>query len=146
MKSNQRLFSILLQVTKLGFTLLIQKQNGDLLFGALRKNHLLLRKFAELKVKSGFIDIMKLEDRLELQSSAALYCILNVTLSISYERKNTSRVAEWTRHLPDRIELIVSRIQQNAFQQYLKKLSKADQEFNLEESMTMQDRTPQSKH
>ncbi|UYV78080.1 hypothetical protein LAZ67_16000042 [Cordylochernes scorpioides] len=47
------------RVTKLGFTILIQKQNGNLLFGALQ-NHLLLRKFAELKV--GFIDIVNLED------------------------------------------------------------------------------------
>ncbi|UYV77872.1 hypothetical protein LAZ67_15002642 [Cordylochernes scorpioides] len=39
MKANQRLFLILLQVTKLGFIILIQKQNGNILFGALQ-NHL----------------------------------------------------------------------------------------------------------
>ncbi|UYV71910.1 hypothetical protein LAZ67_9001084 [Cordylochernes scorpioides] len=49
MKANQRLFLILLWVTKLGFTSLIQKQNGNLLFGALQ-NHLILRRFAELEV------------------------------------------------------------------------------------------------
>ncbi|UYV63613.1 hypothetical protein LAZ67_2004971 [Cordylochernes scorpioides] len=73
MKANQRLFLILLQVTKLGFTILIQKHNGNLLFGALL-NHLFLRKFAELEVlenkwspiffrKRGFIYVVKLEDR-----------------------------------------------------------------------------------
>ncbi|UYV84319.1 hypothetical protein LAZ67_X001837 [Cordylochernes scorpioides] len=61
-------------VFNIGFTILIQKQNGNLLFGALQ-NHLLLRKFAKLEVlenkwslvfffrKNGFIDIVKLEDR-----------------------------------------------------------------------------------
>ncbi|UYV68345.1 hypothetical protein LAZ67_5003969 [Cordylochernes scorpioides] len=65
-------------VTKLGFTILIQKQNGNLLFGALQ-NHLLLRKFAEIEVLQKMI-----------------------------ERK-----------------LIVTGIQQNASQQYLKKIKQS---------------------
>ncbi|UYV68338.1 hypothetical protein LAZ67_5003939 [Cordylochernes scorpioides] len=67
-------------VTKLGFEILIQKQNGNLLFGALQK-HLLLRKFAEPEVlekngrlfffrKSGLIDIVKLEDRKTVNSES----------------------------------------------------------------------------
>ncbi|UYV70726.1 hypothetical protein LAZ67_8000382 [Cordylochernes scorpioides] len=101
MKENQKPFLILLQGTKLGFTILIQRQNGNLLFGALQNHLLLLRKFTELEV---------LENK----------CLI--------ER-----------------QLIVTDIQQNAFQQYLKKSSKADQELNLEESfftMTMQDLSP----
>ncbi|UYV81440.1 hypothetical protein LAZ67_20001194 [Cordylochernes scorpioides] len=45
---KKRTSSILL-CDELGFTILIQKQNGNLFFGALQ-NHLLLRKFAELEV------------------------------------------------------------------------------------------------
>ncbi|UYV70214.1 hypothetical protein LAZ67_7002216 [Cordylochernes scorpioides] len=112
---------ILLQLTKLGFKFLIQKQNGNLLFGALQ-NYLLLRMFAELEVlenkwslvfffrKRGFIDIVKLEDR-------------NTVNSDWYTTK-----------------LILS---------VFEKSSKADQELNLEEpffTMTMQDRTPHPKH
>ncbi|UYV82498.1 hypothetical protein LAZ67_21002540 [Cordylochernes scorpioides] len=40
--------------TKLRFTILIQKQNGNLIFGALQ-NHLLLRKFAELEIERQLI-------------------------------------------------------------------------------------------
>ncbi|UYV83514.1 hypothetical protein LAZ67_23001289 [Cordylochernes scorpioides] len=77
MKANERLFLILLQVTKLGFTMLIQKQSSNLLFCALQ--NYLLKKFAELEVleykwslifliKYGFIDIVKLEDRKTVSS------------------------------------------------------------------------------
>ncbi|UYV60164.1 hypothetical protein LAZ67_1000171 [Cordylochernes scorpioides] len=59
-------------VTKLEFTILIQKQKGDLLFSSLQ-NHLLLRKFAELKCwktngRFGFIDIVKLDDQKTVNS------------------------------------------------------------------------------
>ncbi|UYV64711.1 hypothetical protein LAZ67_3001729 [Cordylochernes scorpioides] len=77
-KNWMKLFLILLQVTKLGFTILIQTQNGNLLFGALQ-NHFLLRKFAKLEM---------LENKWSL-----------------IER-----------------QLIVTGIQQNTFQQYLKKI------------------------
>ncbi|UYV84012.1 hypothetical protein LAZ67_X000882 [Cordylochernes scorpioides] len=73
-------------VTKLGFTILIQKQNGNLLFGALQ-NHLLLRKFAELEVLENKWSLVFLEE---------------------IER-----------------QLIVTGIQQNAFQQYLKNIKQS---------------------
>ncbi|UYV60405.1 hypothetical protein LAZ67_1001054 [Cordylochernes scorpioides] len=72
MKANRRLFLILLQETKLGFTILIQKTNGNLLFGAFQ-NHLLLRKFVKLEV---------LENKWRLSAVEAGYCSFGAPIGV----------------------------------------------------------------
>ncbi|UYV66636.1 hypothetical protein LAZ67_4002426 [Cordylochernes scorpioides] len=87
--ANQRLFLIILQVSKLGFTILIQKQNGKLVFGALQ-NHLLLRKMGELKVLKNKWSVVFFRKYLKNQANRPRAQLRGVFLHYDNARPHTS--------------------------------------------------------